>query len=181
MKFNGKQMGRKFGRLANEFSARMVRATNYAAKRTAEYIETEGRADIAAGGDFGSDRWQQGFRAKISYQRKGVITINVTHDVFYWRVFEYGAVIRGKPLLWIPLSFAKDAQGVRARDYPGPLFRVDRLAKGKKPLLLTTGGVPKYFGTPKVRIKRKWHLRRILKKAQTRMTKFYKEGMKRGG
>jgi len=35
--------------------------------------------------------------------------------------FQFGKVIHGKPLLFIPFSFAKDAQGVNARDY-GPLF-----------------------------------------------------------
>jgi hypothetical protein len=59
--------------------------------------------------------------------------------VKFWRVFQNGAIIHGKPMLWIPLSFAKDAQGIRAKDYPGKLFRVDRKG-GLAPLLMTSSG-----------------------------------------
>jgi hypothetical protein len=133
---------------------------------------------LRAGGNFGSQRWQQGFRALVSYVSRIEIVVRVTHAVKYWKVFEFGAVIKGRPLLWIPLSFAKDAIGKRARDYPGPLFRVDR--KGKAPLLLTTGGVPKYFGKESVKIPKKFHLRSIVRKNARRMKVWYKEGMKRG-
>jgi len=125
------------------------------ARVAAVLIEDRGRADIANAGNFGR-RWTEGLKATVT-QGGGNIRIRVTHDVEYWTVFQYGKVIRGKPLLWIPLSFADDAQGVMARDFPAPLFRVDR--QGKAPLLISADdGQPKYFGKEQVKIPKKFHL-----------------------
>jgi hypothetical protein len=74
------------------------------------------------------------------------------------------------------LSFARDAQGVRARDYPQPLFRVNR--KGKAPLLLTKGGEPKYFGKPRVRIPRKFHIRDIVRIVSRSIKPVFREVLK---
>ena len=88
------------------------------------------------------------------------------------------ATIFGKPLLWIPLSFSIAGQlKVRAKDYPGRLFRVDR--SGKAPLLLDENG-PQYFGKASVRIPKKWRLRQIVKQAARDMSRFYREAMRRG-
>jgi hypothetical protein len=79
------------------------------------------------------------------------------------------------------LSFAKDAQGVRARDYPGKLFRVDRDG-GKAPLLL--GGspaTPKYFGKASVRIPKKFHLRDIIREGASKLKLFYNQRRKSDG
>lgn len=175
---NGAQLGPKFKAQVKKFTEKQTRAIQTAAQRVASDIEQLGRANIRAGGNFGSARWQQGFRARLSFQSRVNITIRVTHDVSYWRVFEEGRVIRGKPLLWIPLSFATaGALGVRARDYPKPLFRVDR--PGKAPLLLDDTG-PQYFGKAQVRIPRKWHLRDIVKRAARSMNQRYREALRSG-
>ena len=174
---DGDQLGKVFQNRVKKFSEKQTKAVQRTAYRAAEEIEARGRADIKKGGNFGSDRWQKGLDAKVSYQSRSDLTIRLTHAVPYWRVFEYGAVIYGKPLLWIPLSFAKDAQGVMARDYPGQLFRVDRL--GKAPLLLSDSG-PKYFGKEFVSEPPKWHLREIVRKVSYEMPKYYKEEMKNG-
>ena len=174
---DGDKLGRQFKSRAKKLSEKMIKATQAATYRAADEIERRGRADIKRGGNFGSDRWQDGFRAKVSYLTRSDLNIRVTHEVKYWRVFEYGAVIYGKPMLWIPLDFATDAQGVRARDYPKQLFRVDRA--GKAPLLLSDDG-PKYFGKEYVAIKPKWHLREIVRKVSYEMPRYYKEAMKNG-
>ena len=102
----------------------------------------------------------------------------ITHAVKYWKVFEEGRVIFGKPLLWIPLSFSTAGHlGVRARDFPGKLFRVNR--KGKAPLLMNEQG-PQYFGKERVRIPRKWHLRDIVKRIARNMRQYYREASRRG-
>lgn len=179
--FDGKAVGTTYSAHVKRYSERMVIATQVAAKRAAENIEREGRANIRAGGDFGSARWQAGFRALVSFVSRVRISIRITHKVRYWRVFEFGAIIRGKPMLWIPLSFARDAIGKRARDFPGKLFRVNRL--GKAPLLMTKEGgraAAKYFGKTSVRIPRKWRLRDIVRREQKRLGLYYKEAMRRG-
>lgn len=174
---NGDKLGPQFKKGVQNLSKRQRAAQIVAARRAAEDIEREGRANIRAGGNFGSERWQAGFQAKVSFSA-GNISIRVTHGVRYWRVFEEGRVIHGRPLLWIPLSFSQaGALGVRARDFPGQLFRVDR--PGKAPLLLSDAG-PQYFGKESVRIPRKWRLRVIVKQVARRMGRYYKEALRNG-
>jgi len=119
----------------------------------------EGRADIAGAGRFGQ-RWKDGLQAAEDFGPERS-TLTIFHTIFYWTVFEFGAVIKGKPLLWIPLSFAVDAIGVMARNFPGGLFRVDRKAGGAPLLLSRATGEPKYFGKEQVTIPKKFHLRAI--------------------
>lgn len=176
--FDGKQAGAKFAARVKAFSEQQIAATQAAARQAANEIERRGRANIRQAGNFGSKRWIEGFRAFVSFASRTAIRVRVTHAVFYWRVFQHGATIRGKPLLWIPLSFARAAQGVRARDFPGRLFRVDR--RGKAPLLLTDGGRPMYFGKESVRIPKKFKLIEIAAQVSRRMSRFYSEAMRRG-
>lgn len=175
---NGDKLGPAFKSQVKTFSKRQVAGVQTAARHAASEIETLGRANIRAGGDFGSARWQQGFRARLSFRSNVDITIRVTHAVTYWKVFEEGRTIRGRPLLWIPLSFSTaKTLGVRARDYPNRLFRVDRV--GRAPLLLDDTG-PQYFGKTSVRIPRKWRLRDIVRRTARNMGRFYREAMRRG-
>jgi hypothetical protein len=175
VKFDAKEMGDKLRVRSSKFSEKQTKAVQAVAQRAATELETEGRANIRAGGNFGSERWQQGLQAKVSYRSRSDIQVRMTHSVFFWRVFEYGAKILGKPLLWIPLSFGQAK--TRARDFPGKLFRVNRL--GKSPLLMNENG-PQYVGKESVTIPRKWRLRNITKKIAGQMGKFYREAMKNG-
>lgn len=173
---NGDKLGSQFKTRTKKFSEKQIRAVQAAARKASEEIEDRGRDDIAAGGNFSSERWQEGFQAKVSFESRSDINIRVTHSVFFWKVFEFGAKILGRPLLWIPLSFARDVTG-RARDYPGKLFRVNRL--GKAPLLMADDG-PKYFGKESVTIPKKWHLRDIVKDVSREMKDYYREAMRNG-
>jgi len=172
----GDQLGPKLKLRTKTFSDKQIRAVQRSATRVADVIETEGRANIAAGGNFSSDRWQQGFRAKISFLSRGDLNIRVTHAVSFWRVFEFGAKIFGRPLLWIPLPW--NTTGRRAKEYGKPLFRVNR--PGKSPLLLDDDG-PQYFGKTSVTIPKKWHLRDTVKRVARTLNTIYKEEMKNGG
>lgn len=175
---NGDKLGPQFKAGVKRFVKKNKAAQLAAARRAAEDIEREGRANIRAGGNFGSSRWQQGFRAKLSFVNSSQLVIRVTHDVRYWRVFEEGRTIRGNPLLWIPLSFSQAGSlKVRAKDFPAPLFRVNR--PGKAPLLMSDAG-PQYFGKESVRIPKKWRLRAIVKQVARRMGRYYKEELRNG-
>lgn len=105
----------------------------------ADEIKRKGRADIAQAG-FGK-RWQNTFRVD-TYPKKGRVSANaaalVYHKIPYADVFEAGATIRGKPMLWLPLKTTPKKIG-RNRMTPkvfrrevGPLFTLNR---GSKPLL----------------------------------------------
>lgn len=161
---------------AKVFGEKQTKAVQATAMRVAQEIENEGRSNIAKGGKFTSARWQDGFRAKVSFISRAELNIRVTHEVKYWRVFEFGAKILGKPMLWIPLSFGSGV-GKSARDYGKPMFRVDRA--GKAPLLLDDDG-PQYFGKESVTIPKKWDLRSIIKNVAAKMSQYYKEEMKNG-
>lgn len=178
---NGAQLGARFQERVQSYSEKRIKAIQEAARTAAAEIEDEGRADMAAAGNFSSARWQEGLHAKVSFESRTDINVRVTHDVRYWVVFEEGRVIHGKPLLWIPLEFATDAKGIRAREYPAPLFRVDR--QGKAPLLMAGGGKggkaePKYFGKEFVTIPKKFHLRQIVRDVSRKLGQFYREAFK---
>lgn len=174
IKFSGDQLGPK---LKQNFT-RDGDIVLSAARKTAVDAQTEflklGRADIKGAGKFGR-RWTDGLTAPIT-EGGGRIVINAKHAVPYFSVFQRGKVIHGKPLLWIPLSFASDAQGVMARNFSGGLFRVNR--KGKAPLLLSrSDGEPKYFGKTRVRIPKKFHVLEIGRKVARRMRDFYRKNV----
>jgi hypothetical protein len=167
-----KQAGSQLRRSTQRYADAVVEAMRTTADEAAELIEREGRADISAAGNFGT-RWTEGWQANVG-EGGGNIRIRVTMAVPYWTVFQEGKVIQGQPMLWIPLSFAADAKGVRARDYPGMLFRVDRKSGGA-PLLMAAGGQAKYFGKESVTIPKKFHLLEIVNDVAKELRHMYRE------
>lgn len=176
---SGERVGPQLTRVTRKNMKRVRDSERGAARDVVEYIVPKVRADISGAGKFGK-RWTEGFQGKIT-EGGGFIRVSFTENVPYWRVFQFGAVIHGKPLLWIPLSFAKDAQGVRARDYPGKLFRVDR--KHGAPLLMKAGNPAeaKYFGKEQVRIPKKFHMIEIIREGAKKLKQFYAQRMKNSG
>lgn len=162
----------KFKAMVDQFGKRTAAATQVATQRAATEIEDQGRDNIRAAGS--STTLQDGFHTEVRDT-----TINVKHDAPFWLAFEEGRTVQGRPMLWIPLSFATEAQGVKARNFPQPLFRLDR--PGKAPLLLTKADrKPMYFGKTSITIQKKWNLRSIVRRIADQMDQFYKEAM-RGG
>ena len=174
------QVGALFQRSSQHFERAGRDAIRWAANEVAEEILRVGRLDIKGAGQFGT-RWTEGLEAGVTVtEGGGNVRINVTHAVPYWRVFEYGATIHGKPLLWIPLSFADVPPGVRAKDF-GPLIRVDRKS-GAAPLLLSYADrQPKYFGKESVTIPRKFHLHEISRRAANRLPLLWQARIKEEG
>lgn len=105
----------------------------------ANIIKAEGRADIAAAGF--SKRWQNTLQF-IVYPKKQLsidAAALIYHKIQYAGVFEKGAVIAGKPMLWLPLPTTPKRAG-RQKMTPalyirtvGPLISIER--PGKPPLL----------------------------------------------
>jgi hypothetical protein len=177
--FNEKDIIKQFKQVAERYNDRVHKAAALTAAQAQQEIQEKGRADIAAGGNFGS-RWTDGFHARIIFEGRQY-RIQVYSDVPYFNIFEYGGIIRGRPMLWIPLSFARDALGVLARNFPGGLFRVDRLS-GAAPLLLSpVDRQPKYFGKEQVTMPKKFHIRRIIREAADNMNRTFKNNLRRLG
>lgn len=100
----------------------------------------DGRANIAGAGF--SRRWQTAYRVRYFPKTRKPVIDSVALGYFrtpYFGVFETGASIKGKPLLWIPLPQtpkkinAKRITPTLYREKIGPLFFVKR--PGGNPLL----------------------------------------------
>lgn len=139
----------------------------HASRLTMEYAEKEilrrGRAEIARAGRFGQ-RWQEGLTVKVYPLRGEAIDekLYVNHKEPLAGVFEEGAVIRGRPLLWIPFSNTPDLNGRR----PTARLWIARYGQlvyrpGRRPTLSQSIGgklVPRFYGIDRVSIRRKWHI-----------------------
>jgi hypothetical protein len=153
-----KAFGDKQGNIA-EAAVAALRET------TADAVQ-EGRQNIAASGRFGP-KWQQG----LQYVTKGATeggepslqaqTI-IFHNIGYAGVFEFGATIQGKPLLWIPTT----------RGAPSPKRSGKKLTSATvrgRPMLFDANDrdphrKPLYIGVRSVRIRKLWNIVEIAKR-----------------
>lgn len=170
--------GPLFRRSVERQGDRVREAIRGAASDAAVEIEARGDADIEAGGNFG-ERWTDSFKANIS-QGGGNLRIDVGFDGddtvnVAWPVFEYGATIYGKPLLWIPLPGTP--KGVWARDYAGALFRTTRKSDGLPLLGDVATGRMAYFGKESVVVPKKWHLKEIIRQVANELKNYFKDRM----
>lgn len=166
----------KFKENMKEVSERFTTAFVSSLNMVASMIKTQGDADISAAGNFGS-QWTQGLHVDAD-TTAGNMRISMYHDIPYANVFEEGGDIKGNPLLWIALS-GTDAQGIRASEYPGGLFSVNRKAGGAPLLFSVADKAPKYFGIASVHIPKKFHLSDIVKNAMTSFQQTFEEEMKK--
>lgn len=142
--------------LQDRFAAALTAAANMARSM----IEQQARVDIASSGKFGGE-WISGLKVQLENEGLRNMRISMTHSDGRAKIFEQGGTIKGKPLLWIPLS-GTDAVGVKAGDYGG-LYSVNNPGQ-KRPLLFSIKDKqPKYFGIESVTIPKKWHLAEIQK------------------
>jgi len=118
----------------------IARAATAAMREAAELAKAGGRASIAGAGF--SRKWQNALRAKIYPPNRESMRAAalIYHKVPYAEVFEQGAVIRGKPLLWLPLPNAPFGAGGRRipaskfqQQVGSPLYTIRR--PGKPPML----------------------------------------------
>jgi len=169
------------GAVFSRYGEKSKDALRGAANDAADEILARGQDDIESAGNFG-DRWTEGLHVNVT-EGGGNIKVSMTHDIPYWTVFEFGAVIHGNPLLWIPFSFADDAKGLWPRAY-GPLFRVDRKSDGLPILFAWSPGgrggkaEPKYFGKEQVVEPKKFHLREIAREVAKELPGYFKERFK---
>lgn len=174
--FEGRRFGVDIERNANETLSMLARGISGGAREAGADIERRGRLNIQSSGRFGV-RWWGGFHVDVEPKTGALLnaTIELSHSLWFAHIHEFGGVIKGQPLLWIPLSFADDAKGIWARDYnklEGGLFRVDRA--GKKPLLLSIRDKqPKYVGVAEVTIPKRWNLMGISRSVMSNFVVYY--------
>lgn len=169
--FDGDNLGLKWKRATSRNRDAVLLSTRQASAQVAIETERQGRANIASAGHFGQ-RWLDGLHCKVT-EGGGFVRIETFHDIPYFWTHQKGALIKGKPLLFIPFSFASDAQGISARDYPGKLFRVERSSDGLIMLLSSGDGQPKYFGKSQVRVPKRFRVVEIAQAVAKRFNEFY--------
>ena len=77
-------------------------AAQGAVKDAAEQAVKEGRAHLASAG-FSAPRWQRGLQSKFLKRNREKPARLIFHRLGFLSVFETGATIAGKPLLWVPI------------------------------------------------------------------------------
>jgi hypothetical protein len=180
-KLGGDKIGDTIRLRYQQQQLRIADAARHAMNEARDRIITAGREDIKRGGKFGA-RWTTGLQGTVEPQgvRTSNLTLSISQAVPYWRVFEYSARIFGKPLLWIPLPW--NPIKVRAREFPGRLFRVNR--KGKNPLLMQRQGkkaIALYVGVKSVFLKRRFHLRTIIARVSKQMPALFRKSKRLAG
>jgi hypothetical protein len=146
-----------------------------ALRETAANAVQEGRSNIAGAGKFGP-KWQSGLQYRTqdaqeggepSLQAKAIIF----HKFGMAGVFEHGATIQGKPLLWIPTTpggpsasrSGKKLVSATVRGQP-MLFDASDKDRHRKPL---------YIGVPSVRIPKKWRITEIVKQHAAKIAQLF--------
>ena len=146
-----------------------------ALRETAANAVQDGRKDIAGAGRFGP-KWQSGLQYRTkdageenapSLQAKAIIF----HRYGIAGVFEHGATIQGKPLLWIPTT-----RGAPAASKSGKKL-VSATVRGK-PMLFDASDrdrqrKPLYIGVPQVRIRKQFHITEIVKQHVARIAQVF--------
>lgn len=129
-----------FLRALTEGEKPMAKAATLAVREAADLAKAGGRASIAAAG-FGK-KWQNALRANVYPRGRDSMraVALIYHKVPYALAFEEGAVIHGKPYLWLPLPNAPFGSGGKRippskfREQTGsPLYSIRR--PGKPPML----------------------------------------------
>jgi hypothetical protein len=139
-----------------------------ALRETAANAVQEGRQNIgAAGPGFGRAKWQSGLQYLTKDVREGAgdslkAKALIFHKYGIAGVFEHGATIQGKPMLWIPTVHGaptasrsgKKLTSATVRGQP-MLFDANDKDRDRQPL---------YIGVKSVRIPKKFRIFEIVKK-----------------
>lgn len=161
-------IGKKHRQLAGSAVGALIEASNSAVD--------EGRKQIASSGRFSDklrrtirarDTWQTGLKARMQDARKGGVPsleakAIVFHTVGLAGIFEHGATIEGKPMLWIPTDpRARPAGKSRKKLTSATINGTPVLFDAKDP---DPHRKPLYIGVPSIRIPKKWRIIEIAKK-----------------
>ena len=167
-------------KLIREKQRPIATAAIAALRETAANAVQEGRSNIAGAGKFGP-KWQSGLQYRTqdagaggepSLRAKAIIF----HKIGFAGVFEHGATIQGKPMLWIPTTeggprasrSGKKLTSATVRGKP-MLFDANDPDRHRKPL---------YIGVPSVRIPKKWRITDIVKQHVRRFAQLFHNHLK---
>jgi hypothetical protein len=160
----------------------IARAAVAALRETASDSVKEGRANIAsAGPGFTHAAWLTGLKYGMKDATKGGepsldAKAIVFHKYGIAGVFEHGATIEGKPLLWIPTDPGAPPAGRSGKKLTSAtihgtpvLFDAHDPDRHRKPL---------YIGVPSVRIPKKFRITEIVKEHAKRIAELFFKHLK---
>jgi hypothetical protein len=152
----------------------LIHAAQGAVKDAAAEAVKQGRAQIASAGF--SSRWQRGLQSKFLGGDPKKPARLIFHRVGFMSVFEHGATISGKPLLWLPVE----------QNLPGKIRSI-RNYRGKL-VFATIGGTPFAFspsdpdhkkalfvGVKQVKIRKRFALLQLFKSIAARLPEFLRK------
>lgn len=171
IRFDAKKAAAKLEQLTRLEQKMFEAAVANSMRDAGKEIWTRVDKDIARAGKF-SERWPAAF--VVHNQMMGpnaLMQVGFSSAIPYAHVHEFGATIRGKPLLWIPLPWNPFKR--RAREYPGKLFRVNR--GSRNPLLFSAEDkTAKYVGVTHVTLRPRFHIRSIVANVvRTKLSKLF--------
>jgi hypothetical protein len=148
-------------------------AAQSAIKDAAAEAVTQGRSQIGAAGF--SSRWQKGLVSKSLKGKPDQPAQLIFHRIGFFTVFERGATISGKPLLWLPVEENLPASVHSPKQY-----------RGGKLVSATIGGTPFLFspkdyhkalfvGVPQVKIRKRLSLRNLFKSVAKQLPELLKK------
>jgi len=156
----------KLSRAFLEKTRPIATAAVAALNKVSEDAVDEGRDDIgAAGPGFKHAKWQSGYKYRIKGATKNGVPSMEAISFFSHRyglasVFQEGATIKGKPLMWIPTRKGTPPPGKSGKKLTFGTIKGVPLAfdaedhnRKRKPL---------YIGVPRVVIPKKFHLNEII-------------------
>jgi hypothetical protein len=163
--------------LVDEIESQIEDAAAGAVQEAADLAVAQGRANIAAAGFPAS--WQAGLKSKFFPNEGGDPAALIFDTTPFAGVFERGATIAGRPLLWLPLERNLPAGIHTPRAYGGKLVSVN--VAGKPPLLFDAAKRelgPLFVGVRQVNIRKRFDLYRIFAQAAAQMQEFYNKRIK---
>lgn len=179
----------KFSEALAEKYPVVAKAATGAINDAADTLKQEARAEIARGGF--SKRWQNTLRVDV-YPRGGKESVNpaiwMWHKIPYAGVFERGATIQGKPLLWLPTKHAPKRVGgkkVTPKRYSQIVAPLRSVKGTKVPMLVAnvtarrgkkkgmTQSLPIFVGVPTVTIGKKFSVLDVGKRVAAQLPALY--------
>ncbi len=145
-------------------------------KTAAAEIEQRGRVEIAQGGRFGRNFVFSFHAQRLAKKRAKATIIRVWDTLPFFNIFEEGGVVRGKPLLWIPISTQKERFKLTSPQAYGAGLFSRRKGSNKVPLLMAKVGgeaLPMFFGVPSVTIPKKFDTLSIIKDVNAKIPGMY--------
>lgn len=146
MKLTAKHDKGAFSKALDDIAAPIGNAAEAALRTATDQAKLRARESIASAGF--STKWQNALRGDVYKNGSGGLSTAaaVYHKIPYADVFESGATIRGKPMLWVAMSHTpkkvarKRMTPQRFEESIGELFAIK---KGARPLLAASMMVSK--------------------------------------